>query len=171
MPTPTLTTARLTLRGHQTSDFRDCVAMWADPIVVRHIGGRQFTEEETWTKVLRYAGHWALLGFGYWVIRETATERFVGEAGFADFHRHMTPSIEGVPEIGWALASWAHGKGFATEAVQAAIAWGDGHFPVRRTVCLIDPANTASVRVAEKCGYTEYARSEYKGTPTILFER
>jgi len=168
---PIIETARLRLRGHRVEDFGDCAAMWGDPAVVRHIGGRPFTAEETWGKILRYAGLWSLLGFGYWAIEEKGSGRFVGEVGFADFKREIEPSFAGAPEIGWALASWAHGSGFATEAVGAAVAWGDEHLAVARTVCLIDPNNLASIRVAAKCGYREFARTTYKDHPTILFRR
>jgi len=145
--------------------------MWGDAEVTRYIGGRPFPPDEVWTKVLRYIGHWALLGFGFWVIREQATGRFVGEVGFADFKRDIQPSLEGSVEIGWALAPWAHGKGFATEAVQGALGWGARHLAGRRTVCLISPENVASIRVAQKCGYREFHRGTYKGAPTLLFER
>ena len=64
---PVIETARLKLRGHRLDDFTPCAAMWADPVVTRHIGGRPLSEEESWTRLLRYVGHWALLGFGYWV--------------------------------------------------------------------------------------------------------
>ena len=77
--------------------------MWSQPEVVRHIGGRPFTEEEVWGRVLRYIGHWTALDFGYWAIRDKESGRFVGEAGFADFKREITPSLGGAPEIGWAL--------------------------------------------------------------------
>lgn len=145
--------------------------MWSDPLVVRHIGGRPFTRQETWSKMLRYVGHWELLGFGYWVIAERASGRFVGEVGFADFKRDLQPSIEGVPEMGWALAAWAHGKGYATEANAAALRWIDEQFEGMRTVCIIDPPNVASIRVAEKCGFKRYADTTYLGTPTVLYER
>src|SRR6266852_5354978 len=104
---PAVDTERLTLRGHRLEDFGECAAMWADPEVTRHIGGRPFSAEEVWTKLLRYVGHWSLMGFGYWVIREKASGRFVGEVGFADFKRDIEPSLVSAPEIGWALASWA----------------------------------------------------------------
>ena len=52
-----------------------------------------------------------------------------------------------------------------------AIDWGAQHFGTVRTVCMIRPANVRSLRVAEKCGYREYARTTYKGAPVILFER
>jgi RimJ/RimL family protein N-acetyltransferase len=172
---PSLDTARLTLRAHTLADFDECAAMWGDPFVTRHIGGRPATEEEVWARILRYAGLWALLGFGYWVVRERDSGRFVGEIGLADFHRELTPSLDGVPEMGWALATSAHGRGFATEAVRAALAWGDASLADRpgagKTACLIAPENLASIRVAEKCGYHEVVRTTYKGHDTIIFER
>lgn len=168
---PTLETERLTLRGHGVDDFDDSAAMWAEPEVARHIGGRPFTREESWSRLLRYIGHWSALGFGYWVVSEKISNRFVGEVGFSDFKRELVPSLDGAPEIGWVLAPWAHGKGFATEAVHAAVGWGASQFESARTVCLIDTGNLASLRVAVKCGYKEYGRTNYKGTPVILFER
>jgi RimJ/RimL family protein N-acetyltransferase len=168
---PTIETARLQLRGHRVEDLGACAAMWADAAVVRHIGGRPFSAEETWGKILRYAGLWTLLGFGYWAIEEKGSGRFVGEVGFADFKRQIAPSFGGAPEIGWALAAWAHGAGFGTEAVGAAVAWADAHLGAGTTVCLIDPENAGSIRVAAKCGYREFARTTYKGHTTILFER
>src|SRR3954463_15564591 len=101
---PTLQTTRLTLRGPGLADFAASAALWADPEVTRFITGRPATAEEVWTRLLRYVGHWALLGFGYWVVQETASGRFVGEVGFADYHREMEPSLAGSPEIGWVIA-------------------------------------------------------------------
>jgi RimJ/RimL family protein N-acetyltransferase len=173
---PTLETDRLRLRGHGLSDFAHCAAMWADPKVTEHIGGKPLTEEECWARLLRYVGHWALLGFGYWVVEEKATGNFAGETGFADYKRDLEPTLKGVPEIGWVFATQAHGKGYATEAVRAAVAWGDAHFSSSggmgaRTACIIAPENIASIRVAVKCGYRELARTTYKGHPTIMFVR
>lgn len=168
---PVIETTRLLLRAHRASDFDDCARMWGDPAIVRHIGGKPSTPDESWSRILRYAGLWSLLGFGYWALEEKASRRFVGEAGFADFKRDLEPSIGGMPEIGWALASWVQGKGFATEAVGAVVAWGDVHFGSIPTVCLIHPDNAASIRVAEKSGYRELMRTAYKGSPTILFRR
>ena len=168
---PTLETDRLTLRGHTPADFDACAAMWADPLVTRHIGGRPASEEEVWARVLRYAGLWALLGFGYWVVRERATGRFVGEVGFADFRRAIEPPLVGTPEVGWALAAWAHGQGFATEAVRAAVAWGDAHLDAERTACIITAENAASLRVAGKCGYQRAADRRYREQPIRVYER
>jgi RimJ/RimL family protein N-acetyltransferase len=164
-------TVRLVMRVHQRADYEDSCALWADEIVTRHIGGRAFTREETWSKLLRYIGHWAVLGYGYWVIHEKESNRFVGEAGFANFRRDIQPPLGDAPEGGWVLATWAHGKGFATEAMIAAHAWLEAARGKERTVCVIDADHARSVRVAEKCGYREYARAPYKDKPVILLER
>jgi RimJ/RimL family protein N-acetyltransferase len=167
---PALDTERLTLRAHTPADYDECAAMWADARVTEYIGGRPSTGEEVWTRLLRYAGMWALLGFGYWVVRERETGRFVGEVGFADFRREISPPLD-APEAGWVLAPWAHGRGFATEAVRAALAWGDAHLAAPRTVCMIAPENAASIRVAQKLGFREFGRTSFKGDDTLLFER
>ena len=168
---PELSTSRLILRGHSIDDFEDCAAMWGDRQVTRFIGGEPSNREQSWSRLLRYIGHWAMLGFGYWVIREKATGRFVGEAGFADFKRDIEASFGLAPEIGWVLAPVAFGQGFATEAATAALRWIDESLGSERTVCMIEPANAASLGVAAKCGYREYARAERQGREMILLER
>jgi RimJ/RimL family protein N-acetyltransferase len=171
MVAPAIETARLRLRAHRVDDFDNCAAMWGDPQVTRFIGGKPSTREETWGRLVRYAGHWQMLGYGYWLVEEKSSGRFVGECGFADMKRDMVPSLDGMPEAGWALASWAHGQGFASEAVTAMMAWGAAHFGTRTTACIIAPDNVPSIKVAEKCGYREVARTTYKGAPTIVFHR
>lgn len=166
-----ITTERLVMRPPGREDFDDSAAAWSDPEVVRYIGGRTFTREEAWSRLLRYVGHWALQGYGFWTLRERDSGRYVGEVGLADFKRDMTPSFAGAREMGWVLARQAHGKGYATEAVRAALAWSLERFPGTRLVCMIDPGNVASLRVAAKCGFSEFARTTYKDTAVILLER
>ncbi|MDE3195025.1 MAG: GNAT family N-acetyltransferase [Acidobacteriota bacterium] len=168
---PEIQTARLLLRAHRLSDFPHCAAMWADPNVTRYIGGRPLTNEEAWAKLVRYAGFWTLLGFGFWAIEERATGRWVGELGLADFRREMNPPLGNAPEAGWVLASPAHGKGFATEALTAALDWADGNIAADRTVCIVNPENAASIRVALKCGFAEQRRSSYGGSEVVVFSR
>jgi RimJ/RimL family protein N-acetyltransferase len=168
---PTVDTPRLTLRGHTAADLDESAAMWGDPEVTRFIGGRPFTREETWAKVLRVVGHWALLGYGYWVVRERESGRFVGEVGFANLEREIDPPFAGAPEGGWVLAPWAHGKGYATEAVRAATAWLEDKLGPVRTVCMIDVGHTSSLRVAEKCGYRRWVETTYHGDAVIVLER
>lgn len=168
---PVIKTQRTILRPHRLSDFAASAAMWSDLAVIRHIGGRAMTGEEVWARLLRYAGLWKLLGFGYWAVEDKATGEFLGEAGFQDLRRDIVPAFDGVPEAGWALAPAAHGKGLASEIATAMHQWSDRQFSGARTVCIIDPDNLSSIRVAEKCGYREVTRTSYKGSPVILFER
>jgi RimJ/RimL family protein N-acetyltransferase len=168
---PALETDRLRLRGHRRDDHLALSAMWADPEVVRFIGGKPSSAEESWSRLMRYAGHWPLTGFGYWAIEEKATGRYLGDVGLADFKRELAPPLDGTPEIGWALASWAHGKGLAQEAIRAVLAWADANLEVRRTVCLIAPEHAASIHLAEKFGYRRLGEAVYKGHVSLMFER
>ncbi|MDB4959827.1 MAG: family acetyltransferase [Myxococcales bacterium] len=163
---PELVTERLTMSGPTLADFDDSVAMWGDPDVVKHIGGKPFTREEVWSRLLRYVGHWSLMGHGFWVVRDRMTRNFVGEVGIAQFKRQLEPPLD-APEVGWVLATSAHGKGYATEAVNAALAWGNRLGD--RFSCLIDAGNVASIRVAQKCGFQERTRTTYHGEPATIF--
>ena len=128
--------------------------MWADPEVVRHISGVPSSREQSWSRILRYSGHWTLLNYGYWLVEERDTGEFVGEVGFSDYHRAIQPSLDGMPELGWVLARHAQGKGYATEAVQASLRWAKTHFaPSTQIASMITAENVASLRVAEKCGF------------------
>ena len=144
--------------------------MWSDPQVVRFIGGRASTREESWARLLRYAGSWALLGFGFWVIREKASGAYLGEGGLLQGQRSLAVEFGTVPEVGWALVPSAQGKGYAQEALGAVLAWADDQ-AVDRTVCLIEPGNIRSVRLAGALGFTAYSRSIYHGARVTLFER
>ena len=166
-----LTTERLILDLHRREDFEAFAAMWAEPAVLAPMGRQPLTPNESWMRLLQYRGLWPLLGYGYWAIREKATGRFMGDLGFADFHREIEPSIVGVPEGGWTLAGWAHGKGFASEALAAALGWIDAQARFERTVCIIDPNNRPSIRLAERHGYAAPVTVEFRGQPTLLFTR
>jgi RimJ/RimL family protein N-acetyltransferase len=166
---PTLETERLVLRGPTRDDFSDCLAMWSDPQITRHIGGKPFGEEDVWARLMRYLGHWQLLGFGPWTVRDRGGA-FVGEVGLFDFRRDITPRLD-VPEVGWVLVRAMHGQGFATEAVTAALGWARTFFGHERATCIIDPDNAASRRVAEKCGFRELVPTTYRGSPTVVFTR
>jgi RimJ/RimL family protein N-acetyltransferase len=168
---PVVETERLRLRRHRVEDFAASCAIWTDPTVVRYITGKPLSTEDVWGRMLRYVGHWALQGYGFWAVEEKATGAMIGDLGMAEFKRDVVPGFDGVPELGWVLAAQAHGKGYATEAVRAAVTWGERSLGTRRMVCIIDPENRASIRVAEKCGFREIKRLVYKDQPTALFER
>jgi RimJ/RimL family protein N-acetyltransferase len=168
---PVLETERLILREHRLEDFPAYMAMWADEAVVRFISGKAFTEEESWARYLRNIGQWDLVGAGFWAVEEKSTRRFIGQIGFVEAYRAIEPSLKGVPEIGWSLASDTQGKGYALEGARAALAWGEKHFGGKPIRCIIDPDNMASLKLAEKLGFRELIRTTYKGDVILMLER
>lgn len=171
MGAPVIETDRLILRAHRPGDFPALAALWGDPTVTQFISGKPSTPEECWARLLRYAGHWELLGFGYWAVQWKDGDQFIGDVGFANWKRDISPSLDGLPEGGWVLSTEAHGRGLATEAVNAALAWMDATFGAQTTACIIGPENAASIRVAQKAGYKEHCRSDFKGSEVIQFQR
>lgn len=172
MQSPIVQTARLVLRPHRLDDFDAMAAMWREPEIVRYISGKPSTREQSWMRLLRYAGHWSLLGFGYWVIEDRQTGEFAGDCGFADFHRDIEPPLDGMPEMGWMVAPRFQGKGYATEAIGGCLTWGARHFPAGTSFsCIITPDNLASIRVAEKCGFRLREETTYLGDAVGLYTR
>jgi len=104
-------------------------------------------------------------------IEEKETGRFIGEAGFHELRRELEPAIEGTPEMGWTLVPEVHGKGYASEALAAIIQWGEDYFAVQDFVCLIDHGNLASIRLAQKLGFSKETDTAYHGTPLGIYRR
>ncbi len=164
-------TPRLILRRHTAADFAAYLEMCADPAMSRFSGKDPAGSEEAWMRLLRQAGHWSLIGYGFVAVEEKESRRFVGEAGLGDFKRRLGPAFDDSPEAGWAIARWAQGRGYATEAAAAALEWTEKRFAIARTVCLIHVENAPSIRVAEKLGYSPFGERTYRGYSAILFER
>lgn len=168
---PELVTPRLRLRETRIADFDAVADMWETPSVVRHVGGAPFSRTDTWNRLLRFAGLWPLLGYGYWTVEERSSGAFVGQAGLADFRREIEPPIAAIPEAGWAVSPWHESKGYATEAVAAVLYWADTHLAADRTCCLIEPGNRASLRVAGKLGFVFSHETAQGGSLTRVFFR
>lgn len=168
---PVIETERLVLRPFRADDVAAQAAMMADPEVVRHLGGHPFAREDGWRKLV--AGHamWDLFGYGYWAVTRRGDEAMIGQIGFADFKRDMTPSIEGLPEMGWVFAAEASGQGHGSEAVAAALDWADRTLGAREIVAIIDEANAPSIRLAEKSGFATREPAVYRDAPILLFRR
>lgn len=167
---PQIDTARLVLRKHLIDDFNLIAGLWSDPEMVKFINGVPSTREASWSRFLRYIGHWQLLGFGYWVIIERDSGRFVGEIGFADYQRNMQPSMDNMAEMGWVLCPEFHARGYASEAAEAVLAWADQHIP-RQVCCIIAPENRPSLRLAEKNGFIAQTDTLYMGSSVRFFTR
>ncbi|WP_310498547.1 GNAT family N-acetyltransferase [Sandarakinorhabdus sp.] len=165
---PTLVSARLRLRPHRLDDFESIVQQWSDPAVVAHFGGRPFSREDSWNRLLRYAGHWQLLGFGIWAVTRADGDRHIGDVGFLDGQRTGVPALGG-PEAAWSFQSAVHGQGLAGEAVACALAWGEQRFA--RITAMINPANAPSIALARRAGFSLYGSAFYKAAPVGLWQR
>lgn len=168
---PELETERLILTKHRVSDFPELAKLWATESMVRYIGGMPSSERDSWMRMLAYGGLWPLLGFGYWAVREKSTGHYVGDLGFADFHRMVEPQVKGIPEAGWVIAPEFQGKGYATEAMEAALIWLKAENKHQQSICFIEPRNLASLRVAEKLGYSADREVFMNGSITVLLRQ
>ena len=85
-------------------------------------------------------------GFGFWGVREKGREDLVGFAGF----RFVEPG--GDVEILYGIAPGLWGRGYATEAARALLAWAFRETALTQVLVGADAPNRASLRVMEKLG-------------------
>ncbi len=121
--------------------------------------------------MLRHIGMWSLMGFGFWAIVDKVSGQFLGEAGFHEMRRALTPSIENSMEAGWGLIPSVQGRGYASEALDAMWSWATTNHGGVPVTCIIDEQNTASIRLAERHGFQAYARSTYQGSDIVIFRK
>lgn len=167
---PVIETDRLRLRGARLSDRDAHVAMWADERVTRFIGGEPRGADVSWGKLLSAAGLWPVMGFGYWVFADKATDALVGMGGLAYFCRGIA-DLEDFPEAGWAFGADHWGAGLATEAMRAILAWADANLDAAEIRCIIDPGHSGSERVATKLGFSRIGASDALGPVVAVYSR
>lgn len=166
-----LETHRLQLVAPDEARFQRYAEIWAMPDVTRFVGGGGRSVErcrEVWDKNLT---EWALRGYGNWIVVEKESDRTLGQVGFFIAGRGFGAHFDEAVESGWVLDTATAGRGYGRECVAAAHGWWDRQAFRRRTVCMIDPRNTASCKLAEGVGYREYMRADYEGDELILYER
>ncbi|MFN2169908.1 MAG: GNAT family N-acetyltransferase, partial [Candidatus Promineifilaceae bacterium] len=146
----TLETARLLLRPIETADFPALYTLFSDPEVMRFGDGPQ---TETWVREWIAWVRWGYgeRGYGPLAVVEKRGVSVIGYCGLFYF-----AVINGAPEIelGYRLIRAAWGMGYATEAGTAVRDYAFQSLGLKRLISLIDPANTASIAVAQKLGMT-----------------
>jgi RimJ/RimL family protein N-acetyltransferase len=152
-------TERLTLRHFHILDSEPMYRVFGDPEVMRFGDGVRTKEwVQTWLRTCleRYYQTW---GFGPYAAVERQSSTVIGYCGLFYF-----PDVNGQPEveIGYRLARSAWGQGYATEAVRAVRDYAFQTLGIRRLIAIIDPANTASIHVAEKVGMQYAAEVMFK---------
>ena len=166
----TIVTERLILGPHRAADLDGYAPLWVLPPE-----GRSFTSvldrEGAWARLLRLVGHRQVFGYAPFLVRDRASGEIIGEVGFARFERGLGADFDTAAEAMWILAPQARHGGIGTEAMTAAAAAFDARFPGARSVCMIDPINTVSLRLAARLGFTAYRGVMRRGMELDLFER
>ncbi len=159
MQAPVLTTENLRMEPISLAHWEGHATSWADPAMTVYIGGKPHTRQESWKKFIGAAGLWSLFGYGQWAIVDRDSGTYLGIGGLMHLERGI-PELEGYPEAGWSIIPSAWGRGLATEAMKAMLAWADAHLDAPEIRCIIDPGNVVSARVAQKLGFEYLADSK-----------
>jgi RimJ/RimL family protein N-acetyltransferase len=154
----TISTRRLLLRPWRLADLPAFAALNADPRVMEHLP-KVLDRSESDALVDRFHAHIKQHGFGRWAIEIPGVADFVGFVGLSvpTFEAPFMPCVE----IGWRLAHADWGKGYATEAAQAALGFGFQHLNLPEIVSFTVPANERSWRVMERIGMTRSPAEDF----------
>lgn len=168
---PRLETERLILRDFTRDDLDALAKTLSDPEVVRHLTGEPISREDSFRRLFMAVGQWPVLGMGMWAVERKSDRRLVGHVGFFDMERDMTPSLKGLPEMGWIFDTSVHGQGIAQEACEAALDWLDATYGPSDVPAIISCENIPSLKLADKLGFVREANGTYKGEPIAIVRR
>ena len=147
-------TGRLVIRRLTEADVPAVAALWADKQVTRFMGGpRDF---ETLRASFRDDLKAPPSACDLWPVVEKQSGVIVGHCGL------VPKAVDGRDEVEltYVIAAAFWGRGFATEAAAAIRDYAFRQLDLTRIVSLIDPANSASERVALKLGMKFEANTE-----------
>ncbi|HEY5115592.1 MAG TPA: GNAT family N-acetyltransferase [Nakamurella sp.] len=141
------TTRRLVLRTFRADDLPRYAALNADPLVVRHLGGRPFGREYS-DGIAEWAQEsFARQGFGLLAVERRSDGAFLGMCGL---HRHSSHQEE--VEVAWRFASQYWGNGYATEAATGWMDHGFHDLALDHVISMTDEPNRPSQAVMHRLG-------------------
>lgn len=164
-----LETDRLILRRFVPEDLDPLFALYRDPEIRRYFPEGVLTYEETREELEWFLnGHPSHPELGLWATLHKGSNQFIGRCGLLPW------TIEGrfEVEVAYLLAREYWGNGLATEAARAIARYAFDQLDLTRLICLVDPDNHASRRVAEKIGMTlerEVDGINGDGFPTLIY--
>jgi RimJ/RimL family protein N-acetyltransferase len=89
-----------------------------------------------------------------WLLRamltRSAPRTLVGRIGF-----HAPPDVRGAIEIGYAVEPEHRRCGYATEAVEAMLAWASREHAIRWFLASVSPTNAPSLAIVKKFGFVQ----------------
>jgi len=149
---PTLTTPRLVLRPFVAGDLDELAVIHAEESFWWYPLRAAMSKEETGEFLRRVLARYDSDGFGIEALIDRAGGTMIGWAGLAV--PHFLPEILPAVEVGWRLAGPWRGRGLATEAGAAALAFGFTAGGLDRIVSIYEPENAPSGRVMARLGFT-----------------
>jgi len=153
------------------ADHADLHALTRDPAMRRFLGGHQPDEGDSFARLYRNAGSWALHGYGTLMVREAGRPALVGHCGVFRSWRGL-PGLNDVAEAGWIIGQDWWGRGVATQVMTTVLDWFDRTHGRQRLACMIEQGNVASERVAARLGFVPYHQhTGDNGTVLVLYER
>ena len=149
-------TARLVLRRWEPQDRDPFAELCADPVVMEHFP-RTLTRAEADEWVDAVVAHFEENGYGLWAVEVDG--RFAGFNGLRWTEMLARTELE----IGWRMATWAWGHGYATEAARAALEVGlEVHGDVASWTAV---TNQRSWHVMERLGMRREAEFDHPRVP------
>lgn len=141
-------TERLLIRKWQLPrDLDDALAIYGDPHTMRFIPCGALSAEQTGRLVQRMIARDEQVGYGIWPVVHKDDHRVIGECGVTQIPGHE-PDVE----IAWIFNRAYHGRGYATEAARAVMAYAFADLHIEPIYALIDRFNAPSIAVANRLG-------------------
>lgn len=142
-------TQRLLIRPFELGDIEAAHTMNLDPEVSAYTGdGGIVSREETERRIKEdVLGDYATYGYGRWAVIWKENGQFIGFSGLK-----YIPELNEV-DLGYRFLSAYWGKGIATEAAKACIAYSFERLALNRLIAWVLPENAGSIRVLEKSGF------------------
>ncbi|NLF70692.1 MAG: GNAT family N-acetyltransferase [Candidatus Anammoximicrobium sp.] len=159
-------TTRLSFREWLPDDWLRFKPIANDPRVVRYVlAGTVPTDEQIRGHIEAARRLYLEEGFCLWPLIYRANQELIGFCGLD--HLWGGPEIE----IGYWLAHDYWGRGLATEAAQAVIAYGLRKLKLQRIVAVAHPDNRASLRVLDKLGMTFERLVVHENIEHVLYSK
>lgn len=140
-----LTTERLRLRELEPDDRDSLLEVLGDAVAMRHYS-EPFDRDgvAAWIEWARQS--YRDNGFGLWAVVRRSDGLFLGDCG------PMLQLIEDqlIPEVGYHIVPTEQGRGYATEAARACVAWVFAKTDFGMVCSLVSPKNAPSRAVASK---------------------
>jgi RimJ/RimL family protein N-acetyltransferase len=166
-----ITTARLVLRAPRIDDFDTIYKLTENPTMRRFLGNDAPNHADSFTWLLRNAGSWSFYGYGSFIVLDRISSALIGTCGIFRSYRGLGVDFDNRAEAGWIIAQSHWGKGYAREAMEAALGWFDETHGAAEIVAMIEEGNAVSERVAKRLGFAPMRTAELKGAMMGLFRR